>query len=200
MKILVLSPHPDDAELYAGGTIAKLRRQGGCDIHWVSFSDCENDEIEYEWNKSMDIFEPIQRHFWNFPRRGFDRHRQRILDELINIRNINPKFDYVFSTHPQDVHQDHAVIGQEAIRAFKNTNLLFYLQPSNLNNLNVKVFSEITKYDLGTKWEAINCYKSQFDMERPYFDIDYIKALAKVYGTMINKPYAEGFDSFRMFM
>ena len=199
MKILVLSPHPDDAELYAGGTLAKLKRQGA-EIHWVSFSKCDNDEIEDEWNNSMDIFKPAQRYFWNFPRREFDRYRQEILDELITIRETNHKIDYVFSTPPYDIHQDHAVIGQEAIRAFKNTNLLFYLQPSNLINLNVKVFSEITGDDLYVKWEAIKCYKSQFIMERPYFDINYIKSLAKVYGTMINKPYAEGFDSFRMFM
>jgi len=136
-------------------------------------------------------------YFYDYDRRTFNSNRQGILDDMIQHRN---DYDYVFSTHPQDVHQDHAVIGQEAIRAFKNTNLLFYLQPSNLINLNVKVFSEITEEDLMIKYKAINCYQSQYDLERYYFDLDYIRSLAKVYGTMINKPYAEGFDSFRMFM
>ena len=196
MKILVLSPHPDDAELYAGGTIAKLKRQGA-KIHWLVFSECDNDRIKIEFKYSMQALGIDSWYFYDYDRRTFNSNRQGILDDMIQHRN---DYDYVFSTRPQDIHQDHAVIGQEAIRAFKNTNLLFYLQPSNLINLNVKVFSKITGDDLYVKWEAIKCYKSQFEMKRTYFDYDYIKSLAKVYGTMINKPYAEGFDSFRMFM
>ena len=39
-KILILSPHTDDAELGAGGTILQLINQG-CNIRWIVFSTAE---------------------------------------------------------------------------------------------------------------------------------------------------------------
>ena len=39
-RVLILSPHTDDAELGAGGTIARLLEEGK-DIEYVVFSGCE---------------------------------------------------------------------------------------------------------------------------------------------------------------
>ena len=40
MKVLVLSPHTDDVELGAGGTISKLM-ENGWDTYWMVFSTAE---------------------------------------------------------------------------------------------------------------------------------------------------------------
>ena len=44
-KILLLSPHTDDAELGCGATIAKLIRQGKT-VYYAAFSACEQSVIE----------------------------------------------------------------------------------------------------------------------------------------------------------
>ena len=198
MNVLVLSPHPDDAELYAGGTIAKLKRQGS-DLYWVSFSPCDNVKIFNEWMDSLDKYDVFNRSFLHYKRSDFDRYRQDILNDLVKLKQLGD-FDYVLTTPPYDIHQDHAVIGQEAIRAFKDSNLLFYLSQRNINDITPKVYFNITEEDLQKKIESIKCYKSQFEMNRTDFDLDYIKSLARVYGRMINVDYAEAFDTYRMVM
>ena len=42
-QVLVLSPHTDDAELGAGGTIAKLTNKK-ITVHMIAFSWCELEE------------------------------------------------------------------------------------------------------------------------------------------------------------
>lgn len=39
-KILVLSPHPDDGELGAGGTIARFLEENR-EVYYIAFSSCE---------------------------------------------------------------------------------------------------------------------------------------------------------------
>ena len=39
-KILILAPHPDDAEFGLGGTIVKMLEQGK-EVHIAVFSNCE---------------------------------------------------------------------------------------------------------------------------------------------------------------
>ena len=39
-RVLVLSPHTDDGELGAGGTIARFLDEGK-DVYYIAFSGCE---------------------------------------------------------------------------------------------------------------------------------------------------------------
>ena len=40
MRIIVISPHPDDETLGAGGSILKLRDLGN-EIHWLNITDAK---------------------------------------------------------------------------------------------------------------------------------------------------------------
>ena len=85
----------------------------------------------------------------DYPVREFTSHRQDILDDMIKIGNrLNP--DYVFAPSLNDVHQDHHVIAEEAIRAFKKTTLFAYEVPwNNLQFNNQFVNAHSKHYDYG---------------------------------------------------
>ena len=62
---------------------------------------------------------------FNYQVRKLNYSRQDVLEDLIKLRNIND-FDLVLTPSLQDIHQDHATIAQESLRAFKNTTILGY--------------------------------------------------------------------------
>jgi N-acetylglucosamine malate deacetylase 1 len=131
-KILVLAPHTDDGEFGCGGTIHKLIHEG-YEVHYVAFSACEQSVLA-EFPKDILITEvqaatkilgilPANLHLLRYEVRTFNFRRQEILDDMIRLRNdIQP--DLVFMPSINDIHQDHATIANEAIRAFKFSSIL----------------------------------------------------------------------------
>jgi hypothetical protein len=51
---------------------------------------------------------------------------------------------------------------------------------------------------LQAKWEALQAYKSQFELGRPYFSREFIEGLARVRGVQVKSPYAEAFEVMRL--
>ena len=49
MKILVVSPHPDDETLGAGGTLLKCKKQGH-QVYWLNITDMST---EYGWDEKL---------------------------------------------------------------------------------------------------------------------------------------------------
>ncbi len=99
-KVLVLSPHTDDAELGAGGTIARFVSEGK-EIHYIVFSICETsvpegmpkDTLRTEClysARAMGI--PCERvTLLNYQVRTFPEHRQEILENMVVFqRKIKP--------------------------------------------------------------------------------------------------------------
>jgi LmbE family N-acetylglucosaminyl deacetylase len=201
-NILVLSPHTDDMEFGCGGTIKRLADEG-CKISVLIFSSCEQslpkdfsvDDIKNEqFNASRVIGvseENITMH--DFPVRQFDSYRQDILEILIQYKNDN-NISQVFTPSRADIHQDHAVICSESIRAFKNISLLGYELPWNNLTSDHNFFYSLSPEHIRAKEKAIDCFKSQH--HRAYNSKD-INSLAKVRGMQIKSDYAEAFDMIR---
>ena len=130
---------------------------------------------------------------WNV--RTFSYHRQEILDFMIKLKKkINP--DIVFCHSTLDIHQDHKVICDEVIRAFKLSNILGYELPWNLLSNKNNIFFEIGKKEANIKTKALSNYKSR--NYRPYLNKDKILSVMSYRGLQIEKEYAEAFEGIRL--
>jgi LmbE family N-acetylglucosaminyl deacetylase len=204
-KVLVLSPHTDDGELGAGGTIAKFLEQG-IDIYYIAFSGCEasvptglpKNTLRKECMRSMKSLGIAinQINIFDYQVRTLPIYRQEILEQLIVLKNkIHPDLVLVPSSH--DVHQDHGVIHAEAIRAFKKeTSIWGYEHPWNNLSFSTDILVVIRKQHLEKKLAALKEYKSQ--VSRSYMNKKNILALSQTRGSQIDQDYAEAFELIRL--
>lgn len=204
-KVLVLAPHTDDGEFGCGATIAKFIEEG-IEVFYIAFSSCEEsvpdgfpkDVLRTEVKaatKKLGI-KPENVIVLNYKVRYFSYNRQEILEDLIKYRSeINP--DLILIPSLNDVHQDHATIAQEGVRAFKNRNILCYELTWNNFKFSMDYFVTVTEKNLDTKIDALSEYKSQIAI-RNYASGEFVKSLARVRGTQIGKQYAEVFEVVRL--
>ena len=205
-KILILSPHTDDAELGCGASIAKFVKEGK-NILWAAFSTAEEslpsdlpkDILKKEFievTKNLGLTEKNYKIYDFKVRRLLDR-RQEVLEELINIRkSFQP--DLVIGPSLNDFHQDHSVIANEMIRAYKMTSsIICYELPWNHIKFNTQMFIDFSENFLNAKIEMMNIYKSQTHVKRSYFTKEFIIGLAHARGAQIGTTYAEAFEVIR---
>ena len=122
------------------------------------------------------------------------RVRQQILEELLKLnKDIHPEM--VLLPAASDIHQDHQVIHQEGMRAFKNTTFAGYELPWNNYSIRTNFFVRISETDLTKKIESLKAYESQAG--KNYMNPDFIRSLAKVRGVQANSSYAEAFEIYR---
>ncbi|MCF8331428.1 MAG: PIG-L family deacetylase [Bacteroidales bacterium] len=202
-KILALAAHPDDIEFSCGGTIQKYI-EGKKDIYYVVLSPCtkslpegsEPDRLYKELEKAVSHLgiNPDKIIHYQYPVRDFPAYRQDILENFIKLKRTY-KPDMVLLPNTFDVHQDHSVVREEGIRAFKNSSILGYELP--WNNLKIKqnYFVRLEKRHIDAKLRAIREYKTQ--AQRYYNSDDFFYSLASVRGVQINTKYAETFELIR---
>ena len=205
-RILILSPHTDDAELGCGGTIARMM-WGGMEIHWFVFSTAEDslpsglpkDTLHKEFIEvTQKIGLPADNYkIFNYQVRNLPAHRQEILEILIRSnKEINP--DLVIGPSLNDYHQDHLVIANEMIRAFKSSSsIISYELPWNHVTFSNQMFFRLNKKHIDKKIELLSSYKSQLIKSRAYFSSEFIYGLAKTRGVQIDSEYAEAFEVIR---
>lgn len=202
-RVLVLAPHTDDGELGCGGSIAKYAREGA-EVFYVAFSICSRslpegwapDTLAREVKAATAVLGVNEGRvvLFDFDVRRFPEHRQAILEEMVRLkRSIEP--DIVYVPSPTDIHQDHQVISQEGLRAFKTVSILGYEMPWNNIAFNTRAFNVLTEDDISQKVLALNEYKTQAG--RPYFNDTFIRALATTRGVQIGVRYAEAFEVVR---
>lgn len=202
-KVLVLAPHTDDAEFGCGGTISKLI-ENGSEVFIATFSACEKsvprefppDVLIHEFKRATSILGvPEEKlYLFGYDVRVFNERRQDILQDIISLRNeINP--DLVLLPASSDIHQDHATVSNEGIRAFKFTSILGYEMPWNNLSFHTSSFVFLEDKHIDNKIEALKEYKSQ--AKRPYSNEEFIRSLARTRGVQISTRYAEAFEVIR---
>ena len=202
-NVLILSPHTDDAELGAGGTIIRLIEKKE-NILWVVFSTAEESlpkelpvtTLKFEFLKVIKSLELTKENYTlhNFRVRHLFEKRQEILEELVEIRkNFRPNL--VIGPSLNDFHQDHRVVAEEMIRAFKtNASIICYELPWNHITFNTQLFVKLEKRHIEQKAKILQVYQSQIKKKRKYLLKDFIFGLASVRGIQIGTDYAEAFE------
>jgi len=200
---MILAPHTDDGELGCGSTIAKCAGEGK-EIFYVAFCLCSkalpenlpSNTLELECRKATSILgiSSSRLILFNYEVRELPQFRQQILEELLKLhKDIHP--DMVLLPAASDIHQDHQVVHQEGMRAFKNTTFAGYELPWNNYSIRTNFFVRISEADLTKKITSLNAYESQSG--KSYMNADFIRSLAKVRGVQANSPYAEAFEIYR---
>jgi LmbE family N-acetylglucosaminyl deacetylase len=206
--ILTVSAHADDAHVALGGTIQRFLDEGEYEIYYLGFSIAE-ESVPRGFPKNI-VMKECQEglaklgvkkkniKILGFPVRRMQEHRQDLLEELNQIKNeLQP--DIVFLPSTEDIHQDHIVVSQESIRAFRRTSSLYgYDFPWNvLTSQKLNFFIELKKEHLDAKINTLQCYKSQIAKQNNCLTREYITSLAIERGNRIGVKYAEAFELIR---
>ena len=198
-RVLVVSAHPDDAELGAGGTIARLVNEGATVlIHRLSrctesLGEDGSTALLAEATAAAEVL-GVQSVQCDFPVRRFAFKRQAVLDALIAQRDAFQP-DLVLTHGMGDRHQDHDVARREVERAFR-CSLLGYEAPTNQRTFSTQLFIRLAGVDIDTKIAAVKCYASQ--AHRPYMAEDFNRGLARVRGVQCGATWAEAFEVIRL--
>lgn len=217
MKILVISPHPDDETLGAGGTILRAKHEGN-EVYWLNITTIEQRKDK---NQILERNERIKRikdfyHFDGMKDLLFPTTR---LDTISNNEGIDKMSEYIKSIEPQvilapdynDAHSDHRIVFQWINACTKSFRYPFVkcvltmeiLSETDfglpMNPLVPNVLIDISEY-IEQKLKALMIYKSEMG-EHPFpRNIENIKALAHLRGSEAGVKYAEGFRMIKLML
>lgn len=200
-RILLVEAHPDDLVWGCGGTIAKFSRKN--QFKAISFTSCEEDPLNkgllQENVEALNLLgvTDIMKN-GGFQRRTLYLHAQEIRDALHRIKKeYNPEI--VFSTSPNDLHQDHSVVGEYCKTIFRESSLFTYPILRSLGTyFKPTCFVILSKEEMAMKLKALSTFKTQY--RRPYFKKKVNLSEAIYYGTQINAEFAEAFEVMELVM
>ncbi len=198
-RVLFLGAHPDDIELGCGALLHHIVNQ--TDVLCVTLSDNQKNpslkNVVKELDESMAVLGvPKQKVIvQEFITRKFPDMRQEILEYLLELRR-DFKPEVVFTHTRQDIHQDHNVVTDEALRAYRGITLLGYDVVRSSYGFFPHFLVEVTEEDVGKKLEALSKYGTYHD--KYYFEPDLLRATMIRHGALAERPFAEGFDILRI--
>jgi len=214
MKILVISPHPDDETLGCGGTILK-HKDIGDKIYWLIIT---NIEVKNGWDK--DIVEERQKEIeivaemygfektfkLDYPVAKLDAVPIQEIIESISKVIFEIKPEIIYLPNRSDAHTDHQITFKAAYSCTKNFRYPFIRKILMYETLSEtefapalpedtfvpNVFVDITKY-FEKKLEIFKIYKSEL-MKKPLpRSLEVVEAFDKCRGSRIGRKYAEAF-------
>lgn len=198
-RVLFIGAHPDDIEIGCGALISHI--VGQTEILCVTLSDNQKNpalvNLVDEHYRSMEVLEVPKEKIilGKFETRRFPHQRQEILEYILNLRHeFQP--DIVFVHTKADIHQDHATVTEEALRAFRGTTVLGYDVIRSSNGFFPNFLVEVYEEDVGKKIKALAEYKTY--QARYYFGAEVTRSTLVRFGAICERPYAEGFDILRV--
>jgi LmbE family N-acetylglucosaminyl deacetylase len=198
-KVCFIGAHPDDIELGCGALIAQIVKH--TDILCITLSDNQQNpelvNLVEEHYRSMAVLGVPKENIIlaPFETRRFPQSRQEILEYLIGInRQLHPEIVFVHSR--ADLHQDHATVTEEALRAFRGTTVLGFDVLRSSYGFFPNFLVQVSEDDVNMKLKALAEYKTYAN--RYYFSPDITRATLIRHGALVERPFAEGFDTLRI--
>jgi len=198
-RLCFIGAHPDDIELGCGALIAHVVKQ--TDVLCVTLSDNQKNplltNVVHEHRDSMKrLGVPDQNvSVGPFETRRFPHARQEILEYFIDInRTYRPEIVFVHTK--ADIHQDHATITEEALRAFRGLTMLGFDVIRSSYGFFPSFLVEVNEEDVQAKLDALACYKTY--ESKYYFNPEITRATLIRHGALAERQYAEGFDILRI--
>jgi LmbE family N-acetylglucosaminyl deacetylase len=198
-RVLFIGAHPDDIELGAGALLHHIVPFS--DVLCVTLSENQkNPELKNivgELYDSMAVLGvPKEKVIVEkFVTRNFPDARQDILEYLLKLRK-EFKPEAVFVHSQADIHQDHNVATDEALRAYRGTTVLGFDGIRSSYGFFPHFLIEVNEEDVDKKVEALLKYKTYAD--KYYFDAGLQRAIMIRHGALAERPFAEGFDILRI--
>ena len=200
-RVLFLGAHPDDIELGCGGLLHHIVTRTDADVLCVTLSDNQKNpdlkNVKDEHYASMQILGVPREKviFGPFVTRVFPGSRQDILEYLLKLRkDFKPDLIFVHTKH--DIHQDHNVMTEEALRAYRGITVLGFDVVRSSYGFFPHFIVEMSEEDVNKKIEALSQYETYRD--RYYFNAELTRSIMVRHGALAECPFAEGFDILRI--
>ena len=211
-KILVVSPHPDDETLGAGGTLLK-KKSDGSEIFWLNFTNLKEKygfTKEQTEKRAKEIIMVAKSYgFSDFKNlelepAGLDKYsKAEIIDKVIDyIKSLKP--DTILLPHRDDVHSDHKFVFDTVyactkifrypyIKKILTMEIISETDFSFRNSFTPNYFVDISEY-IEKKIEIMKIYESEISFHPFPRNEENIRALALYRGSLANVMYAEAFN------
>jgi N-acetylglucosamine malate deacetylase 1 len=210
-SILVVSPHPDDETLGAGGTLLKMKLLGH-PIFWLNIT---NIALRYGWeqnkidNRKLEIEKVIGAYgvdeFVNLDLEPVGLDKYPLSDVISRISEVFKKLqpETIIMPWKSDPHSDHKIVFNSVISASKTFRYPFIKKLIAMEILSETNFSEtddfspnyfvnITGY-LEKKIQIMNNYKSEMGIHPFPRSEESIRSLAILRGSQASVEHAEAF-------
>lgn len=215
LDLLVVSPHPDDAEISVGGTIIKSLRQGKR-VGVIELTDGEPtprgtiERRQAETKAATDVLGLTWRHHLDLPNRSLENSLDARRKLASIFRLTRPKV--ILAPYWEDAHPDHVAASSliDAARFWSKLSRsdipgepfhppqIYYFWSIHLRIHPKPAFVVDISAELDQKMKAVQCYQSQLiegrSLEHPTL-IDDIRDRARYWGWTIHSSYGEPFAS-----
>lgn len=198
-RVLFIGAHPDDIEIGCGALIAHIANK--TEIKCVTLSDNQKNpllkNVVAEHFKSMETLGVKKENtiVGKFETRRFPQLRQEILEFMIALNHdFHPEIVFVHTK--ADIHQDHATVTEEGLRAFRGTTVLGFDVIRSSYGFFPNFLVEVDESDVKKKIAALSEYHT-YD-SKYYFDPEITRATLIRHGALAERKYAEGFDILRI--
>ncbi len=198
-RLLFVGAHPDDIEIGCGALLASV--SSNAEVLCVTLSENRekpgHEHLVDEHYRSMAVLGVAAERaiVAGFETRNFPRDRQAILEYLYEL-NRTHRPDIVFVHSQADIHQDHAVVTMEALRAFRGRTVLGFDVLRSSYGFFPNFLVEVSQGDMEKKVLALSKYETYSD--KYYFDREIVRAALIRHGALAERPFAEGFDILRI--
>lgn len=199
IRVLILSPHADDAEIGCGASILK-HIENGIKVKVLAFANRRDtdlyasNEMKQEFYNSMNLLGVEEFEHLEYKTRCLEENLAELTDLIYKtIKEYRPDILYIPSLNSR--HEDHVAIAMAGYRASGRleVNVLGYHVIGDGINFKPTYFEVVEKRHALKRIEALHCYDSQYKL-RPFFSDGNFEASLVYYSSMTGYDLVEPFE------